>query len=419
MPSVFETYFSRFEVFDAQLTEPVSNNLGIIVAIPCYCEDGILQTLDSIRNGKMTENDTEIIVVINHGESADEKVKIQNQKTFESILEYNKIYSSERMKFLPITAYDIPQKIAGVGYARKVAMDEAVHRFAKINNADGIIVSCDADTLVDENYLSEIESFYSKNPKCSAANIYFEHPLKRNLQDIQYQSVAQYELYLRYYVEQLKRIGFPYAYHTVGSCFSLRAKTYCRQGGMNKRQAGEDFYFLQKLFQTENIGEITTTRVIPSSRISNRVPFGTGTVMAKLADENVEYQTFPSKSFDVLQDFFSKIPQMRTSKTDDLKNIYDSLHICLREFLQYQSFGQKITEIVSNSATENQFEKRFFNWFNGFQVYKFLNFSSNNGFPKESITTVAAKLLGTNENNAIELLKKYREIQRKDTTTKQ
>ena len=70
--------------------------------------------------------------------------------------------------------------------------------------------------------------------------------------------------------------GLPYSYHTIGSAFAVTAKAYARQGGMNRRKAGEDFYFINKLIKGENFGEITNTTVFPSPRTSNRVPFGTG-----------------------------------------------------------------------------------------------------------------------------------------------
>ena len=309
------------------------------------------------------------------------------------------------MKIIPIKTFDIPQKQAGVGYARKVAMDEATHRFAQINNPDGIIVSCDADTLVAPNYLVAIEEFYQKNANIDAATIAFAHQSTEN------EAILQYELYMRYYVEQLKRIGFPYAFHTVGSCFSVRAKAYCRQGGMNKRQAGEDFYFLQKVFQTETVGEINTTLVMPSPRASDRVPFGTGTAVATLQQNGQNLLTYPTESFAVLQDFFSKIPIFQTCDEQELVAAYNSLHTCFQKFLQFDNFKQKVIEIQHNTASEEQFRKRFFQWFNGFLVFKFLNFSCQNGFQKRSVVEVAKQLIHSEKSSTFDVLRDYRRLQ--------
>ncbi|MBR7034465.1 MAG: glycosyltransferase family 2 protein [Bacteroidales bacterium] len=405
MPSIFETYFSRFEAFEKRINEPVSEQLGIIVTIPCYFETDILHTINSICACEKPHCDVEILVVVNHGEHASTEVKTQNQKTLDALNTFCLKCSSKSLKIIPIKTFDIPQKQAGVGYARKVAMDEATHRFAQINNPDGIIVSCDADTLVAPNYLVAIEEFYQKNANIDAATIAFAHQSTEN------EAILQYELYMRYYVEQLKRIGFPYAFHTVGSCFSVRAKAYCRQGGMNKRQAGEDFYFLQKVFQTETVGEINTTLVMPSPRASDRVPFGTGTAVATLQQNGQNLLTYPMESFDVLQDFFSKIPLFQNCGEQELREAYNSLNTCFQKFLLLDDFKQKIIEIQHNTASEEQFRKRFFQWFNGFLVFKFLNFSCQNGFQKRSVVEVAKQLIHSEKSSTFDVLRDYRRLQ--------
>lgn len=412
MLPVFETYFTRFEAFPQRLSEMVSKNVGIIVAIPCYNEPDILKTLQSLLDSEKTDCAVEIIVAVNYSETATQSSKEFNNLTYKELCSFAKTNSSEACKILPILASDIPTKQAGVGYARKIAMDEATHRFASIDNPDGIIVACDSDSLVANNYLREIEQYYVTHSACTAANIYFEHPLEGELPSAQYEAIAQYELHLRYYVEQLKRIGFPYAYHTVGSSFSLRAKTYCRQGGMNKRQAGEDFYFLQKLFQTENIGEVNTTTIFPSARISDRVPFGTGFAMGKLMSmENPVYLSYSNESFSVLHDFFSLIPELR--QNDDVKTLYARLHSSLQDFIPFSEFEKKINEIKKNTATEVQFRKRFFNWFNGFQIFKYLNFCHAQTFEKQPITQLAAELVHSTADNTFAILKEYRTKEKK------
>ena len=60
-------------------------------------------------------------------------------------------------------------------YARKKGMDEAVRRFNFFEKPDGIIVSLDADTLVPQNYLLEIERYFNNNPQKIGATIAFEH----------------------------------------------------------------------------------------------------------------------------------------------------------------------------------------------------------------------------------------------------
>lgn len=413
MVPTFETYFSRFEVLPKRLSNPIDSNVNMIVTIPCYDEPNILDTLQSLQNCEKPSCAVEVIIVVNNSESAPERVKTQNKQTFEEILAFNKQNDKHWIQFMPILEKEMPEKFAGVGLARKIAMDEAIYRFNEITNPNGIIISCDADTLVESNYFVAIEEFY-KTTDNKAATLYFEHPLEGDLPKYQYHAIAQYELYMRYYIEQLRRCGFPFLYHTVGSCFSIQASAYCKQGGMNKRQAGEDFYFLQKVFQAEKCAEIRTTTVHPSSRVSDRVPFGTGTVVAKITDfstnKTPQYKTFAPESFDILQMFFSQISDIYDTEPDET---FLMLHPYLQEFLTKDVYSKKISEIKKNSTSLHSFQKRFFNWFNGFMVYKFLNFVHQNKIERIPIEQVAADLIGSTEYDVFELLKKYRTIAKK------
>ena len=109
-----------------------------------------------------------------------------------------------------------------------------------------------------------------------AASIYYEHPVaglafSENL----YEGIANYELHLRYYVWALRSIKFPYAFQTVGSSMLCRASSYVRYGGMNRRKAGEDFYFLQKIIPhapKEWINFVSKLDPMPDKRSSWMVP---------------------------------------------------------------------------------------------------------------------------------------------------
>ena len=68
---------------------------------------------------------------------------------------------------------------------------------------------------------------------------------------------------------------------------AVRAHAYARQGGMNRRQAGEDFYFMQKLVDGEQVENIAEATVFPSARLSHRVPFGTGKALSDAVEESV------------------------------------------------------------------------------------------------------------------------------------
>jgi hypothetical protein len=52
---------------------------------------------------------------------------------------------------------------------------------------------------------------------------------------------------------------------------ACRASAYVAAGGMNRRLAGEDFYFLQQVHKTSGVAALYGTTVHPSPRSSQRV----------------------------------------------------------------------------------------------------------------------------------------------------
>ena len=237
------------------------------VVIPCFDEPTLLPCLSSLRNCIPPPHPVEVIVIVNAPAGAPQKVIDTNRRTCEQVVEWAGRNTLPWLHFDILNFPDMPLKDAGAGLARKTGMDLAIHRFEEHNQPDGIISSLDADTLVDPNYLKHIQQLFIDYPACNACTVNFEHPIHGDAFPHEvYKAIIQYELHLRYYVQALRYAGFPYAFHTIGSCFSVRASAYIRQGGMNKRKAGEDFYFLHKLMPLGGFFELNSTCVYPSPR---------------------------------------------------------------------------------------------------------------------------------------------------------
>jgi hypothetical protein len=312
---------------------------------------------------------------------------------------------------------DLPAKQAGVGLARKIGMDEAVRRFGAAGNLNGIIVGYDADCHSAKNYLTAIEHHFQNHPRCPACSIYFEHPLQGPLEPEVYEAVTAYELHLRYYVRALRFTGFPYAYHTIGSCMAVRADVYMKQGGMNKRRAGEDFYFLHKIIPLGGFTDLTATTVYPSPRASDRVPFGTGKAVRDYLNHE-QIRTYPLEAFLDLKALFERLPSTYRAEQflDDKAN--DDLPASLRTFLDAQGFAAALAEIRENTANEAALRKRFFRWFNGFQVMKFVHHARDHFYGEREVAVEAKKLLEILPTNAQvdmgasprDLLKIYRDL---------
>lgn len=286
-------------------------------------------------------------------------------------------------------------KDAGVGLARKIGMDEAVRRFDVTGNQNGVIVCLDADCTVAPNYLTALENHFLLNTNTTGCSVYFEHPLSgKDFTPPVYEGIVRYELFLRYYNCGLRFSGYPFAYHTIGSSMAVRTKVYQQQGGMNKRKAGEDFYFLSKIFPLGNFTEINETIVYASPRPSARVPFGTGKAINKWLEEGCPaYTVYSIQTFKDLGDLISLVPQLYNQTDTVLSSHIPNLSPALITFLEQNNFREKIQEINANVNSKEQFINRFYRWFNNFMVLKFVHFARDNHYPQTAIETAAIQLL--------------------------
>lgn len=413
--NIADNYLAKNSLFQSLIHDKPNNNTNIVVVIPCYFEPELIKSLNSLKNCTTTKCSVEVIVIINSSENDSKEVVEHNRNTFINANNWTISNNSEHKKFYILNIENLKAKDAGVGLARKIGMDEALRRFNEINNPNGIIVGFDADCSCENNYLLEIENHFEYLPKTNACSIYFEHPITGNeFSEINYQGIVEYELYLRYYYQALKYIGFPYYYYTVGSSFAVNCLAYAKQGGMNKKKAGEDFYFLQKIIPLGNYCEINSTKVIPSPRPSDRVPFGTGASIQKwISNENEHYSTYNIDSFFELKGLFENIDLLWKLNTENIQYFESKISKSILHFLKQNDFYKNLEEINSNSTSLESFRKRFYNWFNAFKVLKCLNFLSdyNKHCP---VFESAAKLLNViNVNNekilkSIDLLMIYR-----------
>ncbi|MEO6882462.1 MAG: glycosyltransferase [Bacteroidia bacterium] len=403
------------------LLDNVPADLGIVVVIPCFNESLLLNTLDALLNCTRSDCSTEIIVVLNASENADEKIIFQNNETKKYFLEWKKKHLDYKLKFYLIEACLLPKKYAGVGLARKIGMDEAYLRFEKSTQKNKIIACMDADSLCEKNYFTALENHFLKNPKTPACSIYFEHPVNGNeFSKEVYEGIIQYELFLRYYNQGLRYAGFPFAFHTIGSSMAVRAEVYKKQGGMNKRKAGEDFYFLQKIMLLGFFSELNETKIIPSPRPSNRVPFGTGKAIQKWLDEkNNSYSAYHPQSFIDIKKLFDTIEScyQKNNFSDFLLVLPNTVQL----FLAENNFSERVKEWNENSTSKKYFLKRFFSWFDGFTMLKFMHYVRDEHYGLMDLQTTVSQLLelrnkGFEKNNfsAEAQLKLLREIERSE-----
>ncbi len=363
------------------------------MVIPCFNEPEILQTLESLKSCILPKANVEVIVVINHSEISAEIIKSKNAETKIEIEKWISIHQKTGIDFFVTGPVEFPKKWAGAGLARKLGMDEAVRRFNMLEKVNGIIISLDADTLVESNYLVEIEKHFRENSKQVGATISFQHQTE-GLADRHRKGILLYERYMDYYKKALAFVGYPFPMFTVGSAFAVIAESYVKRGGMNRRQAGEDFYFLQNLVQLGPVGEITTTKVYPSSRLSDRVPFGTGPILKKWMDGEEDLTlTYNFEAFADLKEFFKEKDRFFHLNEDEYFRILNQLPNPVKQFLIEDKFWKEIDDLNKNCSTLQSFQNRFFQKFNAFKILKYLNFVHDTFYKKEDIEVQISQLV--------------------------
>lgn len=399
-----------------QSTDYIHSGIGfydarLIVVIPCFNEPDIINTLESLLNCTMPDCNVGILVVVNEPFGADESIVKQNDQTIRELQVWGRKFNSAEFSISTIEARGLPVKWAGAGWARKIGMDEAVRHYAEIDDPSGIIVSLDADCVVEANYFVEILKHFKENPKGVAATLHFEHPvIQEGMEERIREGIVLYELYMRYYKNALSYTGFPNAMYTIGSAFAVKAEAYVKQGGMNRKKAGEDFYFLQKLTQLGTVGAITSTMVIPSARLSDRVPFGTGPVLQKWVDGVTDLAiTYQLSAFNDLKEWFAHLPELYEIDADGYQQLLALLPEPVSSFLTEDSFWTQLHELQKNCSGSEVFQKRFFDLFNAFKVLKYLNYCRDNYYPDssliENVKTLLLELGQTNKVKYLDILK--------------
>ena len=361
------------------ISETPAIDLSLSICIPCYDEPDIASTLQSLFECQPIQGSVEIIVLVNEPSGASEGIRNHNQGSYKVCHELNSRSLVESINIYPIYVKNIPPKSAGVGYARRLAMDEANRRFKLLGRDRGVIVCLDADTTVANNYLIEVEQFFKQYPKLEACNIAFEHKLYIENETTR-SAICDYESHLRYFINMQRLIGLPFAYQTVGSAMAVTTRSYKKLGGMNTRKAGEDFYFLHKFIKNGLVKELNSTAVYPSSRVSDRVPFGTGKAVGDIIEDLGNYQTYNPESFKVIESFIDSIQQLYQTNT---RKSFDTLELApsLRDYLIKENAIAKIEEVKSNTGNYNSFEKRFFHWFDAFRLMKCLHYLRDHAYP--------------------------------------
>jgi len=364
------------------------------VVIPSLAENEFLfPTLKSLaRNPKDTLPRFLIVVVVNHRQEAPISDKINNLRTLERLSSGRGFLQDLQLAWVDAASpgLELPAKIGGVGLARKIGLDLALSRL-DYGRTSPILLSLDADTLCRPDYLPAIARHFQKTEVPGAVIPFCHQPGASEEQD---RAIRRYELFLRAYVLGLARAGSPYAFHTVGSAMACTAEAYVRIGGMKVREAGEDFYFLEHLGKVGGVAQVRGTVVYPSSRTSQRVPFGTGRSMSGLLTKGegavLFYQT---ACFRVLAEWLALIAQSLERGGEDILSEAEKISPVLFHYLYRIKFATLWEKLKKNSQSPSALLQGFHGWFDGLKTMRLIHTLSAGPFPRGEPEEILPELL--------------------------
>lgn len=361
----FQKYLNKAVAVDWYPYAPAGDYLGAVV-IPVL---GEMVTLPELLP-QLADPRFPVVLVINEQADSPEDYRRENRELLSWLAEYRQ----ENVFWLDYTENYISPP--GVGTARKIGLDAALGVVADFSNAhEKLLFSLDGDTLVDDGYFDAALTAFGENPDWSGAIFDFVH---RPVPEDTVGAIKIYENYLRHYRDGLARAGSPYAYIPIGSAMVTRCDAYIKCGGMRSRAGGEDFYFLQALRKTGEIGGITGAKVYPSGRISARVPFGTGPGLRKIIDAGGRMDFEPEWVFDELRLVLDCVREC--SDFYGLKNLPETMRIRLTEkswnFFTANNFESSWQKIAANVKVGDELALRrgFMTWFDAFRTLKFIHF---------------------------------------------
>ncbi len=370
--TLIETYLGSYGEPEAKEAAEFSA-VDKAVVIPALFEKQLLPgALESLRlAAEVAGVKVGVIIVVNAQESHPEEWKADNQELLQLLATFEspalKLYLVDRTS----PGRELPPK-SGVGLARKIGCDIAVSWYARGTLKSPWIHTTDADARVDLDYFTVI-------PEATKAAALVYHYSHLKFADSK-ASVFLYELHLRHYVSGLHFAGSPYAFNTIGSLIAFHAGAYAAVRGFPKREAGEDFYFLNKLRKVGLVRELTNRPVHLMARSEVRVPFGT-TKSQITIDETLRNQE-PFRLYDPR--VFRELRLLLEAQKQFIKDRTKVAALTPVSEAAWESLGGSaaMDQALATRKTESSLRSHVNDWFDGFRTLKYIHFLTEKSYPK-------------------------------------
>jgi hypothetical protein len=372
-----DRYLSRHALAEHKIAAEIPGKYEHVVVVPA-CREPDLSLCFQAIDAASRASQTLVIGVVNAQESATAETHRTNAAALAHFGCAGRAFSltslSARCDLLIINRAEAGRFLRpkrGVGTARRIGADIAL----KLWEGDGLrsdwIHSTDADARVPLDYF--------QSPKAGVGRVIpFRHDTSRT-------ALLLYEVGLRLYALGLASAASPYAFQTVGSALAFRCEAYAQVGGFPQREAGEDFYLLNKLAKVGPILRSAGDPITLVDRDSDRVPFGTGPG-ARRVEGNLGlpggYRTYDARCFLALQHWNYQLRLLAVHRdTAEVKaqmmRFSPAVWSCLRDL----GVERALTEAVRNTRKERGLQTRLFCYFDGFRTLRFIHLLRDRLYP--------------------------------------
>lgn len=356
-----------------------------VVCIPACAEAGslkhTLRTLSRVRDADKTL----VVVVVNGRESAEASVQKSNETTWAELHEDAQLNGTKvsfgclyGMGLLAVDRWSkgrwLPEG-QGVGLARKIAGDIALSLIFHGRVENPWIRMTDADVGVPIDFFAQLDGVPND---VSAVIAPFVHVPEGD--DDQRAAMAAYDVYLQSYVDGLQAAGSPYAFHTIGSLISVHARAYAAVRGVPRREAGEDFYLLNKLAKVGTVLSLSGNPIEIRGRFSDRVPFGTGAALNEMCTEpsgSLKFQAYDPLVFEGLATWLAALRvfverPVETELHDSIRCIAAPLGPALYDTLTALGAFDAAVK-ASTQVSGEQLHRRLMEWNDAFRTLKLIH----------------------------------------------
>ncbi len=410
-------YLEKYAEPEARFAAQVEPAYGSVLVVPLHGEDpSFLQDLEPALLGAPERS--LLIAVVNASDRATEAVHAANERLLQQLearllprqdLE-SVTGSPARAALGRVGSYDVllvdraiegrrfPED-QGVGLARRIGMDIALALFARGRVASPWIGCSDGDARLPADYFAQNAATEPRGPhgvRRVALTLPFWHvPGESEAVDA---ATAVYELSLRYYTLGLAFAGSPYAYESMGSSIVVRAEAYAEVRGFPRRQAGEDFYLLDKLAKLGGVHRPVRQPIELRSRVSARVPFGTGARVGELLESGQALTTYHPRVFELLgltlrALLHATFERSETLVSSELSRSLDAGSVgAISSALDELNTFEALRETFGASPDRVVRKRRLLTWFDALRTLRFVHLVEGHaGLPRLPVLEALAR----------------------------